>query len=168
MPPPANDFPSFINDANSLAGQIAQTIAGTSAISQHDVLYNMVRAKNQKNRYLKDNLKKKFSGQIYLTDHIFHAVRYKPSDANIHFFSMQNAPKIFENSIVILSNNNVMVNNELTALIELYLRSPTSVFVIWDFDNHHWFALSGILAAICDLYVPTHADNLEPLSRYNY
>lgn len=167
MPPPTNSFVSFVNDANNLANQIAQTIAGTSALSQNDVLYNMVRKKNQRNRYLKENLKKNFSGNVYLTDHIFHAVRYKPPGADIQFFNMQSAPKVFENSIVILSNNNVMVNNELSALIELYLRSPTSVFVIWDFDNHHWFALSGMLASICDLYVPTHADNLEALSRYN-
>ena len=166
-PPPPNDFQTIINDANTLANQIAQTIAGTSQMSQHDALYNMVRGKNHRNRYLKDNLKTKFSGQIYLTDHIFHAVRYEPPNANIHFFSMQNPPKIFENSIVILSNNNVMVNNELSRFVELYLSSPTSIFVIWDFDNHHWFALSGMLAAMCDLYVPTHADNLEPLSRYN-
>lgn len=165
--PPANDIQTMLNDINTLANQSAQSIAATSSISQHDFLYNVLRNKNIRNRHLKDNFKKKFSGQIYITDHIFHAVRYDPPGANIHFFNMQSAPRIFDHSIVILSNNNVMVNNELSRYVELYLSSPTSIFVIWDFDNHHWISLSAVLASLCDLYIPTHSDNLEALSRFN-
>ena len=156
-----------INGISGIASQIAQSIAQTSGLSQSDPVYDFTLYKNQRVRSLRDYIKENFSGDIYLTDHIFHAVRHKPENANIKFFNMQSAPKSFENSVVILSNNNVMVNNDLSAYINLYMNSPSSVFVIWDFDNHHWFALSGMLAATCDLYVPTHADNLEPLARYN-
>ena len=167
MQPSDPDLIELINRSNGAANQIAQSIAATSAISQNEDLYNLLLKKNQRNRQLKDSLKQNYSGKIYLTDHIFHAVRHKPKNSQIEFFNMQTAPESFENSIVILSNNNVMVNNNLDKFITLYLKSPSSVFAIWDFDNHHWFALSGMLAAISDLYVPTHADNLEPLSRYN-
>lgn len=168
MPPPGEpNFIDLINRANGSANQIAQSIAATSGISQNEDLYNLVLRKNQRNRQLKDSLKENYSGKVYLTDHIFHAVRHIPKNSEIEFFNMHSAPPSFENSIVIISNNNVMVDNTLDRFISLYLNSPTSVFVIWDFDNHHWFALSGMLAAISDLYVPTHADNLEPLSRYN-
>jgi len=167
MQPSDPDLIELINRSNGAANQIAQSIAATSAISQNEDLYNLLLKKNQRNRQLKDSLKQNYSGKIYLTDHIFHAVRHKPKNSQIEFFNMQTAPESFENSIVILSNNNVMVNNNLDKFITLYLKSPSSVFAIWDFDNHHWFALSGMLAAVSDLYVPTHADNLEPLSRYN-
>ena len=166
-PPPPSNLADYIGAANGISNNIAQSIAGTSAQSQQDAIYDMVRLKNVRVRNLAENLSKNFSGQVYLTDHIFHAVTYKPKGANMHFFNMNSAPKIFENSVVILSNNNVMTDNNLNRFIELYLNSPTSAFVIWDFDNHHWFALSGMLAASCDLYVPTHSDNLEPLSRFN-
>lgn len=167
MQPSEPDLIELINRSNGAANQIAQSIAATSAISQNEDLYNLLLKKNQRNRQLKDSLKQNYSGKIYLTDHIFHAVRHKPKNSQIEFFNMQTAPESFENSIVILSNNNVMVNNNLDKFITLYLKSPSSIFAIWDFDNHHWFALSGMLAAVSDLYVPTHADNLEPLSRYN-
>ena len=167
MQPSEPDLIELINRSNSAANQIAQSIAATSAISQNEDLYNLLLKKNQRNRHLKDSLKQNYSGKIYLTDHIFHAVRHKPKNSQIEFFNMQTAPDSFENSIVVLSNNNVMVDNNLDKFITLYLKSPSSVFAIWDFDNHHWFALSGMLAAVSDLYVPTHADNLEPLSRYN-
>ena len=167
MQPSEPDLIELINRSNGAANQIAQSIAATSAISQNEDLYNLLLKKNQRNRQLKDSLKQNYSGKIYLTDHIFHAVRHKPKNSQIEFFNMQTAPESIENSIVILSNNNVMVNNNLDKFITLYLKSPSSVFAIWDFDNHHWFALSGMLAAVSDLYVPTHADNLEPLSRYN-
>lgn len=167
MQPNEPDLIELINRSNGAANQIAQSIAATSAISQNEDLYNLLLKKNQRNRQLKDSLKQNYSGKIYLTDHIFHAVRHKPKNSQIEFFNMQTAPESFENSIVILSNNNVMVNNNLDKFITLYLKSPSSIFAIWDFDNHHWFALSGMLAAVSDLYVPTHADNLEPLSRYN-
>ena len=167
MQPSEPDLIELINRSNGAANQIAQSIAATSAISQNEDLYNLLLKKNQRNRQLKDSLKQNYSRKIYLTDHIFHAVRHKPKNSQIEFFNMQTAPESIENSIVILSNNNVMVNNNLDKFITLYLKSPSSVFAIWDFDNHHWFALSGMLAAVSDLYVPTHADNLEPLSRYN-
>lgn len=167
MPPSEPSFIDLINRSNGVANQIAQSIAATSGMSQGEDLYNLVLQKNKRNRQLKESLKQNYAGKVYLTDHIFHAVRHKPKNSKIEFFNMQTAPQTFENSVVIVSNNNVMVDNSLDKFINLYLNSPTSVFAIWDFDNHHWFALSGMLAAVSDLYVPTHSDNLEPLSRYN-
>lgn len=167
MPPGEPDIIELINRAGSSANQNAQSIAATSTISANEDLYNLILKKNHRNRELKDCFKQNYSGKIYLTDHIFHAVRHIPKNSQIEFFNMQTAPEKIENSIVILSNNNVMVDNSLNKFITMYLKSPSSIFAIWDFDNHHWFSLSGMLAAVSDLYVPAHADNLEPLSRYN-
>jgi len=162
-----SSFDEYISVANQLSNQLAQMAANTSAFTQQDAAYNLVKVKNGKIRNLRESISKNFSGKIYLTDHIFHAVKYKPNHADIEFFNVSTVGEIIENSIVILSNNNVMTNNNIDQYMQLYLRNPSSVFVIWDFDNHHWLALSGVLAALCDLYTPTHFDNLESLSRLN-
>ena len=168
-PPPPEDlkFVDLINPINEIANAVAQSCAQSSGITQGNIPYDMTRIKNRRNRVLKDGFGQSFSGEIYLTDHIFHAVQYKPKNANINFFNIKEIDNEIKNSIIILSNNNVMVDENLNRYIELYLSSPTSVFVIWDFDNHHWLSLSSMLATACDLYIPTHCDNLEVLSRFN-
>jgi len=166
MPPPAT-MVDKLNAANQIGNQVANLVANSSGLVQQDVVYDLVRSKNQRVRILKETLASNFSGKIYLTDHIFHAVRYKPPQATIEFFNMNTVESFEPNSIVILSNNNVMVDNHLGKYFEFYLKHPSCLFVIWDFDNHHWFALSSMLAASSDLYVPTHSDQLELLSRYN-
>ena len=165
--PPTMSLVDRLNQANQISNQVAGLVANSSALVQQDMIYDLVKLKNQRVRTLKQTLKDSFSGKIYLTDHIFHAVTYKPPKANIEFFNMQSIENFEPNSIVILSNNNVMVDNHLGKYFDTYLRNPSCLFVIWDFDNHHWFALSSMLAAASDLYVPTHADQLEILSRYN-
>ena len=164
--PFSHSFVDLINNAGALANQIAQSIGATSGISQQDPLYEMVKLKNERVRGLRENFKNMFSGDVYLTDHIFHAVRHKPKNANIKFFNMQTIGDI-QNSVIVLSNNNVMTENTIQKYVTYFVNNPTNIYVIWDFDNHHWFALSGMLAATSDLYIPTHGDNIEPLSRYN-
>jgi len=164
---PPESYDSAIQVANQISGQASQILAQAAGITQHETLYNLLYNKNLHTRELKKSLKNNFSGKIYLTDHIFHAVRHIPENSTTEFFNMQSAPASFENSIVIFSNNNVMVDNTLDKFIQLYRNSPTSLFVVWDFDNHHWFALSSMLATFSDVYVPTHNDNLDFLSRYN-
>lgn len=165
--PSSDNFVNFLNNVNNAGNQLAQLIGGASSVAQNDLNFEMLRYKNLRIRALRNNISQKFSGKVYLTDHIFHAVRHKPPGADIEFFNMQTAPDIIHNSVVILSNNNVMTDNTMNKYIQLYLNSESSVFVIWDFDNHHWIALSSVLAASSDLYIPSHSDNLEPLSRFN-
>jgi hypothetical protein len=164
---PQSNYQNAINIANQLGNQIAQLAAQISGASQHEVVYNILQNKNVHVRNLRESFPQRYSHNIYLTEHIFHAVRHVPEYSIMNFFDMQTAPASFENSIVILSNNNVMVDGTLDKFIQLYQNSPSSVFVIWDFDNHHWLALSCMLATFSDLYVPTHGDNLELLSRFN-
>jgi hypothetical protein len=165
--PATTSMADALNAANQIGNQVANLVANSSAMVQQDFIYELVKLKNQRVRTLKETLPQNFSGKIYLTDHIFHAVRYMPPKATIEFFNMNTVESFEPNSIVILSNNNVMVDNHLGKYFDFYLKHPSCVFVIWDFDNHHWFALSSMLAASSDLYVPTHSDQLELLSRYN-
>jgi hypothetical protein len=167
--PPAqtNRLVDRLNDANQISNQVAGIIAQVQGTVQHGSIYELVHMKNMRVRGLKEGFSENFSRKVYLTDHIFHAVGLQLEDADIIFFNMQSIQSFEPYSVVVLSNNNVMVDNSLDKYFNIYLNNPTCVFVIWDFDNHHWFALSSMLAATSDIYVPTHADNLELLSRYN-
>ena len=85
---PANtsmpSLPELIGRANAAANQIAQHIASSSSISQNDDIYNMIFTKNIRNRQLKETIKETYSKQIYITDHIFHAVTHKPINSKIN------------------------------------------------------------------------------------
>jgi hypothetical protein len=164
IPPANNDLAALVQAASSISNNVSQAIAHTSGATQNDALYELVRQKNIRVRSLRERFSQIKEPKIYLTDHIFHAVDLK---GRMELFNIKDRNEPFVDSIVILSNNNVMVDNTINKYIQLWLNSPTSIFVIWDFDNHHWFSLSSMLAACSDLYVPTHSDNLEPLARYN-
>lgn len=164
MPQSNNDLPSLLQSVGSISNNVAQAIAHTSAATQNDVLYELVKQKNYRVRDLRKYFSKVKEPKIYLTDNIFHAVDLKD---RMELFNIKDRDEPFIDSIVIFNNNSVMLDNNVNKFAQLWLNSPTSIFVVWDFDNHHWFSLSSMLAACCDLYVPTHLDNLEPLSRYN-
>ena len=164
MPQQGNDLAALVQSASSISNNVSQAIAHTSGSTQNDALYEMVKQKNARVRTLRERFSQIEKPKVYLTDHIFHAVEL---GNNMELFNIKDRNEPFVDSIVIFSNNNVMVDNNINKYIQLWLSSPTSIFVVWDFDNHHWFSLSSMLAACSDLYVPTHSDNLEPLSRYN-
>lgn len=164
IPQANNTLPILLQQANGVSNTVSQAIAHVSGSVQNDVLYDLTHQKNLRVRSLREKFSHIANPTIYLTDHIFHAVELTE---NMRLFNINDRTEPFVDSIVIFSNNNVMVDNNINKYIQLWLSSPTSIFVVWDFDNHHWFSLSSMLAAASDLYVPTHSDNLEPLSRYN-
>jgi hypothetical protein len=67
---------------------------------------------------------------------------------------------------VIVNNNDI--GRDLAAYAHFYETCPRTIFVAWDWDNHHWLDLSSFFAAHSDLYVPVHHENLYLLSRYNW
>ena len=165
--PVPSDIPQLLGIANQIGNQGAQLMAQLSGIVQHDALYELVRIKNRRIRELRESIKGKFSGKVYLTDHIFHAVELDLPGIEVIFFNMEKIKSFEPNSIVIISNNNAMVDNSLDTYINLYFKNSSCIFAMWDFDNHHWFALSAMLAASCDVFAPSHPDNIELLSRFN-
>lgn len=65
-------------------------------------------------------------------------------------------------------NNNDVAQSGMQHYAEVYSTCNKTIFVAWDFDNHHWLELSTFLAAHSDLYLPAHHENLYLLSRYNW
>ncbi|MFN5445803.1 MAG: hypothetical protein ACK5AJ_04055 [bacterium] len=71
-----------------------------------------------------------------------------------------------EGSVVIMTNNNVAKIEPLkmAALVEA---TPNTVFVVHDFDNHHWHDHSIKCALLADIYAPAHLSDFAIVSRIN-
>jgi protein O-GlcNAc transferase len=69
-------------------------------------------------------------------------------------------------AIVIVNNNDV--GGAQAGYARLYDACEQTLFVAWDWDNHHWLELSIFLAAHSDLYAPAHHENLYLLTRFNW
>lgn len=73
----------------------------------------------------------------------------------------------FENSLVILNNNDAHHNGSTERLADFLQSCTRTIIATWDWDNHHWLSLSYPLAALSDIYCPAHYDNLFSLTRFN-
>lgn len=71
-------------------------------------------------------------------------------------------------AVVVINNNDVGQASAQPYFAHFVRCCPSTVFVAWDWDNHHWLDLSTFLAAHCDLYAPAHHENLYLLSRFNW
>jgi hypothetical protein len=71
-----------------------------------------------------------------------------------------------QGAVVILNNNDV--GQSQAQFADFYSQCDQTIFVAWDWDNHHWLDLSTFLAAHSDIYAPGHHENLYLLSRYNW
>jgi hypothetical protein len=91
-------------------------------------------------------------------------IRILPFDFFSHEFSaLEHKVKLLDNAIVIVNNNCMS-----SGYAETFHACPNTLFTGWDYDNHHWFKRSLVLAACSDLYVPAHHENLYLLSRFNW
>jgi hypothetical protein len=72
-----------------------------------------------------------------------------------------------KNSIVIVNNNDVHVNGDVSLFEKFIDNSPLTIFCAWDFDNHHWLSLSCKLASLVDFYTPSHLENIFILAKFN-
>ena len=68
--------------------------------------------------------------------------------------------EFFYGCIVLRSNKNfARIGAHVTC--ELYEKTPNSICVVHDFDNHHGHSLSIQLAPFADVYVPAHLGNMD-------
>jgi hypothetical protein len=74
-----------------------------------------------------------------------------------------------DGAVVIVNNNDIggTGGDSVPAYCDFYARCERTLFVGWDWDNHHWLDRSTLLAAHSDLYAPGHEENLYLLTRYN-
>jgi hypothetical protein len=71
-----------------------------------------------------------------------------------------------DNSLVI-STSNIFADIGSITFSKLYENLPNSIFVMHDYDNHHWISNNIQLAIFSDVYVPAHQDENLIASRLN-
>ena len=69
--------------------------------------------------------------------------------------------------LVLVNNNDLAVGESAPGYVRLFANSPDTIFLGWDYDNHHWMESSLALAAHTDLYFPAHNENMYLLSKIN-
>ena len=65
--------------------------------------------------------------------------------------------KIIENSIVLFTNN-IFAEIGIEKLFQLKNIASNTLWVVQDYDNHHWIENSIQAAIFSDIYVPSHMD----------
>lgn len=89
------------------------------------------------------------------------------------FFDVAPGPELearcaqLADALVIVNNNDLGRRDGPPPFCDFFARCERTVFVGWDWDNHHWLDRSAMLATHCDLYAPAHLENLYLLTRYN-
>ncbi len=70
---------------------------------------------------------------------------------------IQELSDLFQDSIIIMTNN-LFAQIGIDKLSSIYEKLPNSVWVIQDYDNHHWIENSIQASIFADVYFPSHMD----------
>jgi len=84
----------------------------------------------------------------------------------LHFVDPGDLNKISlpDYSAVILTNNDCHYALPIEQYKNIYLGNRKTVFMIWDYDNHHWLSQSLPLALLSDIYTIAHHEHFALLS----
>jgi len=87
-------------------------------------------------------------------------------DRTLHFVDPGDLNKISlpDYSAVILTNNDCHYALPIEQYKNIYLGNRKTVFMIWDYDNHHWLSQSLPLALLSDIYTIAHHEHFALLS----
>jgi hypothetical protein len=154
------------------ANQFRETINHT----QDEFFFHLALAKSKRVNELKQRFSQSPAKRILICSNLA-ACDLKRSNPTIEllpsgFFGNDTIPlakkvEMLDGAIVISLNNDDSLPSNRHQFAELYSSCKNTIFVAWDWDNHHWIDYSIFLAAHSDLYVPAHHENLYLLSRYN-
>jgi hypothetical protein len=139
---------------------------------QHESFFYLAIAQERRRQALKTRFSTEFSGRVFVTKKTLGRAEVILPGIDVRFvedgaLGELQAEGAFEDSILITNNNDVVQNGALDTYLNLFQNSPNTIFVAWDFDNHHWYPMSTFLAAHSDMYFPVHSDYFSLLSRYN-
>lgn len=148
------------------------------SLSQNEKYFHLSLLKNDRATRIKNHFSSNKVRNIYLSSNIS-GFEFEIPGANVSVlekgFFHESDPTEFErkrnyleDSVVILNNNDVGHGGGLPLYANFYGNCDKTIFVVWDWDNHHWMDVSIFLAAHSDLYVPVHHENLYILSRFNW
>lgn len=153
-------------------------VADYVAYSQNEFYFHLAALKNSRIKQLKTHFEHTIPRKIILGANLS-GIGFELEGIHVEylgkgFFQEDDPLKLnqklayLENSIVILNNNDVGHQGGMPYYAKFYSRCDKTIFVTWDWDNHHWLELSTFLAAHSDIYAPAHHENLYLLSRFNW
>jgi len=139
---------------------------------QDNVFFRLNYFKDEKKLEIKKKLTEKYFDRIFLTQNFKNTVIPQKfvcleSDFFKTLDNFQIKLDLLSDALVIVNNNDVNVDGNINIFTQYVLEAETTLFAVWDWDNHHWLSLSCQLAAVSDLYFPSHSENLFQLSKFN-
>jgi hypothetical protein len=164
---------SYLNESRMLTA-LNQTIDEIESESLFQISYYKDQERLKKRRYFYKRPIRKIVvithplNYEYLAPTIAGAEIVKIREEEISSFNINwdNKAHIFDDCIVVFTNNN-FARIGARIMCELYEKTPNSIYVAHDFDNHHWHSVSIQLAAFADVYVPAHLGDLSVACRVN-
>jgi hypothetical protein len=149
----------FTKKISSLLEDVSTSLTKAGNLLEDEVLPEVSRIRNLKLRRIRDQLN---SQSLYVSTPVLGEFQGSPHEK----FNLQNTTLFPKYSIVLLNNNDILKFG-IDRYSKMYLENPASLFIVWDFDNHHWLPQSLQLCLLSDIYVPAHDENLYFISRLN-
>jgi hypothetical protein len=144
------------------------------AYTQHDFYFQLALQKNIRIEQLKDHFSRT-KGKVFVSA-FMSGLKLKLEGWEVicleHGFFQSSDNQDIKQKIAYLADSIVIMNSNdinqacLENYVQIYSHCATTIFTVWDWDNHH-SQISTFLAAHSDLYLPAHNENLYLLSRYN-
>lgn len=146
--------------------------------AQSEIFFHLAAVKHARIEELKKNFAHRGISKIFLSanlsgfDCTIPGIQVEVLEKNF-FHESDPARRAFKQrqlaySLVIVNNNDASAAEARAGYTWFYTECSSTIFITWDWDNHHWLDLSVFLASHSDIYAPAHHENLYLLSRYNW
>jgi hypothetical protein len=145
--------------------------------TQAEVFFHLAREKAQRVEQLRQRFAGRRIGKLFVGNNLVPAGFQLPGVETValeknHFEramkgELQDMVAAMAGNIVLINNNDLAVGESAPGYVRLFASSPDTIFLGWDYDNHHWMESSLALAAHTDLYFPAHNENMYLLSKVN-
>jgi hypothetical protein len=156
---------------------MGEQVAAYRDYTQAEVFFHLAREKAQRI----ESLRRRFAGRritrLFVGNNLVPAGLQLPGVETIpleknHFEramkgELQDMVAHMAGALVLINNNDLAVGESAPGYVRVFGQSPDTIFLGWDYDNHHWMESSLALAAHTDLYFPAHNENMYLLSKIN-
>ena len=160
------------------SGLPARHVAEYMKFAQNESFFHLAVAKGARISMLKAHFANNGLRKVWLSanlsgfdcriDGVEISVLDKTFFEKLDYPNRQTKKVMLDGCVVIINNNDLAAVEVRVAYAEFFAECTATLFIAWDWDNHHWLELSTFLAAHTDIYAPAHHENLYLLSRYNW
>ncbi len=156
---------------------IVEQVAAYRDYTQAEVFFHLAREKAQRIERLRERFAGRRIGKLFVGNNLVPAGFELPGVETVdleknHFEramkgELQDMVAAMAGAVVLVNNNDLAVGESAPGYVRLFANAPDTIFLGWDYDNHHWMESSLALAAHTDLYFPAHNENMYLLSKIN-